>query len=725
MEPNTDVLGGRTREQRKMRVDAAHPEPRSGAPDILGSVETLRTNWFWSTDADGRLSYLSEWLAAELTMEAGALIGRDLTDMFRAEGLSSDANGSIGYAVARRKPFRAVNVRCPVDPQERIWTISGSPQLDAQGNLIGFRGVGADVTAIEQSAGEIARLASYDTVTGLRNRRGMVSLVEQAIAVVAAAREPAPFSVLLIDLDRFKQVNDTLGHPAGDQLLIQVADRLKREVANSDCIGRIGGDEFMLVFAECPGREVLEQTAASIIEGLSKPYFLGDSRCVIGTSIGIVRCDAGDETPETVSRNADLALYAAKRGGRGCARFFTRDMAEAAEDRRSVEQDLLDALDRGQLEINYQPLVAAATNRVAGFEALLRWNHPTRGRISPGLFIPIAEETNLIVRLGEWTLRQACMDAAGWPGDLRVAVNISPVQFANPNLPQIVVSALAASGLRPDRLELEITESVFLDSGEDVDRMFETLKKIGVRLALDDFGTGYSSLGYLKSAPFDKIKIDQSFVRDASDPKSRNRAIITAIVTLANALGMDTTAEGVETVDQLETMRALGVGLIQGYLYSLPVCAQTVSDAVGGGAWEIQPIGPAKQREHRLATFRRIGAVHDDHYYPVILRNLSSTGALIQGIVGVPVGTRFIIDFGDRRWMLATVRRSHHDHQGIAFDESLVSDGQGGFRPRYQVSATMLSRTGLVLQRPAEGGGMQPTHRDVHLALPAFATSGV
>ncbi|WP_066656584.1 MULTISPECIES: putative bifunctional diguanylate cyclase/phosphodiesterase [unclassified Sphingomonas] len=719
------MLGGRGREQRKTQADGARGAPRSSAHDILGSVETLRTNWFWSTDADGRISYISEWLAEQLTTSGDGLIHRELTDMFRAEGLATDANGSIGYAMARRKAFRAMNVRSPIDPEERIWTISGTPQLDASGMFIGFRGVGADVTAIEQSAGEIARLASYDTVTGLRNRRGMASLVEQAIARAAAAREPTPFSVLLIDLDRFKQVNDTLGHPAGDQLLIQVADRLKREVANADCIGRIGGDEFLIVFPDCPGAEALELTAASIIEGLSKPYFLGDSRCVIGASIGIVRCEVGDETPEAISRNADLALYAAKRAGRGCARFFTNDMAEAAKDRRSVEQDLLDALDRGQLEVNYQPLVTAATNRVAGFEALLRWNHPTRGRISPALFIPIAEETNLIVRLGEWTLRQACMDAAGWPGELRVAVNISPIQFANPNLPQIVVSALAASGLRPDRLELEITESVFLDCGAQADKMFETLKKIGVRLALDDFGTGYSSLGYLQSTPFDKIKIDQSFVRDASKPGSRNSAIISAIVTLANALGMDTTAEGVETVDQLETMRALGVGLIQGYLYSLPVNAETVANAVGGGEWDIQPIGPAKQREHRLATFRRIGAVHEDHYYPVILRNLSSTGALIQGIVGVPEGTRFIIDFGERRWMLATVRRSHHDHQGIEFDEALVPDGQGGFRPRYQVSATMLTRTGLVLQRPSEGGSAQPTHREVRLGLPTFATSGV
>jgi hypothetical protein len=247
--------------------------------------------------------------------------------------------------------------------------------------------------------------------------------------------------------------------------------------------------------------------------------------------------------------------------------------------------------------------------------------------------------------------------------------------------------------------------------------MFATLKKIGVRLALDDFGTGYSSLGYLQTAPFDKIKIDQSFVRGAANPKSRNKAIIGSIVALATALGMDTTAEGIETLDQLETMRELGVGLIQGYLYSLPVSAEMVAQSVGDGRWEIKPIGPARQREHRLATFRRIGAVHGDHYYPVILRNLSKNGGLIQGIVGVPEGTRLVIDFGDRHWTVATVRRSHKDHQGIEFEETLEDDGQGGYRPRYRVSARMLTQIGVMIDKA------QPTYDGVRTGLPEFQTS--
>jgi diguanylate cyclase (GGDEF)-like protein len=713
--PDRDLIGGKNRQQRKVRDDrSVAADRRASVPEIVASVEDLKTNWFWSTDSEGRVSYLSGWIADELAAHAGELTGRDLTELLRAEDLL-DASTSIGFLVARRKAFRGINVRFPFDVEERIWTVSGSPQIDEAGNFAGFRGVAADVTAVQESANQIARLAGRDPLTGLRNRRGMNTVVEQAL--MAAARDETGFSILLIDLDRFKQVNDTLGHPAGDQLLIQVADRLRREVSDIDRAGRIGGDEFQIVLTDTVDADVLERLAASIIEGLSQPYTVNGSRCVIGASIGIVICEAADGTPGDLARNADLALYAAKNAGKGCFRFFISDMLEAAEDRRMLEQDLLDALERGELEVNYQPLVAAKTNQVAGFEALLRWNHPNRGRISPALFIPIAEETNLIARLGEWVMRQACVDAAGWPGDLRVAVNVSPIQFANPNLPQIVVNALGHSGLRPDRLELEITESVFLESGASADAMFDTLKKIGVRLALDDFGTGYFSLGYLKSAPFDKIKIDQSFVRGAGDPKSRNRAIITSIVALADALGMDTTAEGVETVDQLEAMRELGVGLIQGYLYSLPVAAEAVTKNVGDGRWEIKPIGPAKQREHRLATFRRIGAVHGDHYYPVILRNLSSTGGLIQGIVGVPEGTRFVIDFGDRYWSVATVKRSHNDHQGIEFDDALVSDGQGGFRPRYRVSASMLTQIGVMIDKS------MPTYQGARAGLPTFQTS--
>ncbi|MBX3594434.1 EAL domain-containing protein [Sphingomonas sp.] len=716
------LIGAKYRSQRR----AGDRQGPGAAPEtacaLLTSVEGLCTNWFWATDEHGRITYVSDWVAKEFSAVDAELVGRTLADIFKVETQTTEMGKSIGFLLAKRKAFRAINARCSHDPDERIWTISGNPQFDGSGAFTGFHGVGADITAVQESAQEIARLASYDALTGLRNRRGTISLVEQALA--ASAKSEGPFAILLVDLDRFKQINDTLGHPVGDQLLVQVAERLSRVIKYADCVGRIGGDEFQIVLTDAPPREELSKLADEIIAAVSRPYFVGDSRCVIGASVGIVIGPQDGEMSEDLARNADLALYAAKAAGKGCHRFFQPDMLEAAEDRRQLEQDLIDALERGELEVNYQPLVSATDNQVKGFEALLRWNHPDRGRISPALFIPIAEETNLIARLGEWVLRQACIDAASWPGNLRVAVNVSPIQFANPNLTQTVVSALAHSGLRADRLELEITESVFIDGGKETDQTFAALKKIGVRLALDDFGTGYSSLGYLKSAPFDKIKIDQSFVRGAGDPKSRNSAIITSIVALAQALGMETTAEGVESVDQLQAMRALGVSLIQGYLYSLPVPASAVATNVSGGRWEIKPIGPARQRENRVATFRRIGAVHGDHYYPVILRNLSPTGALIEGMVNVPVGTRFVIDFGDRQWMLATVRRSYGDHQGVEFDEPLVGDEETGFRTRYRVSAMTAAQLGLVGGRAEERMQHEPLGRAIsNAAFPTFQNS--
>ncbi len=661
------------------------------SPQILSSIESLQTNWFWSTDPAGKLTYISEWLPPEFATTLDSVLGIELTAAFRAEEL--DKSRTLGFLLAKQKPFRGANVRSTYDTAGRVWTISGNPQFDGHGQFTGYVGIGTDVTAVQDSAEQISRLASYDPLTGLRNRRGVAPLIGHAL--LAAEQQNTPFAILLVDLDRFKQINDTLGHPVGDAILEQVAARLTKIVGDADCIGRIGGDEFQIVLPGRDDREQLAVLAEAIIAELSEPYFVNESRCAIGASIGIVVGPADGDTADDIVRNVDLALYAAKGAGRGRACFFSRDLHEAAEDRRQLEQDLMDALERGELEVNYQPLVCAKGDVVTSFEALLRWNHPDRGRVSPAMFIPIAEETNLIARLGEWTLRRACEDAAKWPDNLRIAVNVSPIQFANPNLPQIVLSALAHSGLPPRRLELEITESVFLGDSKDTDQTFAALKKIGVRLALDDFGTGYSSLGYLKTAPFDKIKIDQSFVRGAPDPNSRNNAIITSIVALANALGMDTTAEGIESVDQLETMRKLGVSHIQGYLYSLPVSAAHVSEKVQSGRWEIAPIGPAKQRGNRVATFRRVGAVHGDHYYPVILRNLSSTGALIEGIVEAPVGTRFVIDFGDRQWAVATVRRSRGDHQGIEFDQPLVSDGEGGFATKYRASSLMMAQLGL------------------------------
>ena len=364
-------------------------------------------------------------------------------------------------------------------------------------------------------------------------------------------------------------------------------------------------------------------------------------------------------------RNADLALYAAKGGGRGRFRFFSNEFLEAAKDRRILEEDLRDALAKDELELHYQPIVCTKTDTVTGVEALIRWNHAERGAISPALFIPIAEEANLIEPIGQWALRRACEDAVSWPGELRVAVNVSPIQFANDAFPEIVEAALLATGLTPNRL------------------------------ALDDFGTGYSSLGYLRSAPFDKIKIDQSLVRDACDNGSRNGAIIAAIVALAEALDMDTTAEGIECLDQLELMRKLRVSQIQGYVYSKAVPSATLCDHISTGDWVIVPAGPSNTRNDRVSVYRRAGAVHGDHYYPVVLRNISTSGALMKGLLDVPLGTQFVIDFGDGQLAVATVMRSDKHQQGVEFEQRLVPDGNGGLCTSHRVSPYMLARIGV------------------------------
>jgi hypothetical protein len=315
-----------------------------------------------------------------------------------------------------------------------------------------------------------------------------------------------------------------------------------------------------------------------------------------------------------------------------------------------------------------------------------------------------------------------------WPGGLRIAVNVSPVQFADEGFPVMVANALAHSGLEPERLELEITESVFLQEGGATSDRFKALKALGVRLALDDFGTGYSSLGYLKTAPFDKIKIDQSFVRGATEAGSRNRAIIAAIVALADALGMDTTAEGVESFDQFDLMKSLNVTLVQGYIYSKPIPNDQFTRLLSDGGWTIEPAGPAFQRHDRQAMFRRIGAIHDNHYYPVVLRNLSASGALIEGLVDVPIGTEFVIDLGEGQLAVARVRRSRKRQQGLEFEQPLVPDGNGGLCTRSRASPYQLAAAGL--PQNARGDGVQPIgpHRigggdDGKASMPAFAMS--
>jgi len=696
------------------------------APTLLGEAaegmcatfEALNLGGFWSTDANGRLTYLSEMLRPHLLGD-GSGTGRDFLSLFVPPRAGMDGQRTLPFVFARKGRFETVIARTERKGEDIVWQIAGEPIADDQGGFAGFRGHIVDVTQERQSAEEASQLATTDALTGLSNRRRMTMVLERTFAAFSQARRPC--TVMLIDLDRFKQVNDTLGHAVGDELLKQVAQRLIKVVGDMEKICRLGGDEFQIMLPDVEDRGRLGDLAGRIITMLSEPYSIEGNRCTIGASVGIAVSPYDGATVDDLVRNADLALYAAKHSGRGRFRFYSNEMLETAEQRRHLEETMHDALIKGEFELRYQPLVDTISNQVVGTEALVRWNHPDRGMISPALFIPIAEESTMICRIGEWILRKACEDAVTWPRPIRVAVNVSPVQFADPTFPNTVAMALSSTGLDPDRLELEITESVFLQEGETTETMFQTLKGLGVRLVLDDFGTGYSSLAYLKNAPFDKIKIDQSFVRGATSNTNRNRAIISAIVALAAALKMDTIAEGVETFDQLDMVRDLKINQVQGYIFSKPIPVDELFKDLGEDDWVIEPEGPAKQRHERRAMFRAIGLIHEDHYYPVTLRNLSVSGALIEGLLDVPLGTMFMVDFGEGQFELATVVRSRDSTQGLQFDRELVSDGNGGlctrhrFMPHHLIAAGVPRNTEEFLTKQA---GMLASGK---ISMPRFA----
>jgi diguanylate cyclase (GGDEF)-like protein/PAS domain S-box-containing protein len=422
-----------------------------------------------------------------------------------------------------------------------------------------------DITERRKAEARIAHMAHHDGLTNLPNREFYRDHLHQALERSEGSNKRV--AVLCVDLDLFKNVNDAFGHPMGDRLLKAVAERLKAEVRGDNLVARLGGDEFAIVLASGVSPNEASDFSDRLIRTLSARYDIDGSELIVGASVGIALSPGDGDSCEELMRNADMALYRAKSDGGGVHRFFEREMDRQAQKRRDMERDLRSAFANGEFELHYQPLVDIAADRINGFESLLRWRHPDKGMISPADFIPVAEDIGLIVALGEWVLREACTEAAKWPSDIKIAVNLSPVQFRSRNLVQAVISALAHSGLSPLRLELEITESVFLAETEANLAILHQLRGLGVSISMDDFGTGYSSLSYLRSFPFDKIKIDRSFVKDLAE-RSDCVAIVRAISSLGRSLNITTTAEGVETVDQLDWLRAEGCNQVQGFLFS-------------------------------------------------------------------------------------------------------------------------------------------------------------
>lgn len=431
-------------------------------------------------------------------------------------------------------------------------------------------GISQDITERRSYEERIAHIAMHDALTSLPNRSFFTNHITTLLSDAAGA---GAFALMYIDIDHFKHVNDSMGHPAGDALLIEVAKRLKRLMGPSDIVARLGGDEFALIFMlDREDRLDTETLADNVMRAFAKPFHLDGVQEHVDCSVGIALAPEDGDDVNTLLRNADLALYAAKADGRSTFRFYESAMRFNAERRHGLTLELRQALAAEEFELHYQPVLSLADDRISGFEALVRWRHPQRGLLGPAEFISVAEETGLISNLGEWVLRKACRTAAGWPSDIKVAVNLSPSQFKQVGLLATVVSALDEAGLHPSRLELEITESVLLAQNGQNLQLLHALRDLGVRIAMDDFGTGYSSLSYLRSFPFDKIKMDRSFVSGiGTDPGSM--AIVKAVTGLGSGFNLTTTAEGVETPDQLARLRREGFGEIQGYLFARPMPA--------------------------------------------------------------------------------------------------------------------------------------------------------
>lgn len=541
---------------------------------LLREFEDSGADWLWQTDMSRCVTHVSPRFAFALGQDAKAIDGQPLLKLIAGDswddGKYAKALHDVADRLKKREAFSNLIVPVVINGVNRWWELSASPRFGENGGFLGFRGVGSDVTEQRESADKISHLARFDALTGLPNRLQLNETLAAALTEADKWRRRCAF--FMIDLDRFKAVNDTLGHPIGDRLLAQVARRLQMIMSENELCGRLGGDEFAVVIRDASDSQYVASLAKRIIETLSKPYAVDQNTLFIGASVGSAYGPADGRTVELLMRSADLALYRSKESGGNSHNSYQHKLHASAEERRIMELELRHALEKNQMHIEYQPVVNANSDHMlVGFEALVRWNNAKFGNVSPGKFIPLAEDARLIVPIGEWVLRQACKDAMQWPESTKIAVNISVDQLTSPSFVETIISALHDSGLAAWRLELEVTESIFLRDGGLAIKILERIRALGVKLSLDDFGTGYSSLGYLSNVRFDTIKVDRSFVQGAAQNKRESLAIIRAVVAMAESLELSTTAEGVETESELLLLQQLGCTKIQGYYFGRPM----------------------------------------------------------------------------------------------------------------------------------------------------------
>ncbi|GAA4017486.1 EAL domain-containing protein [Sphingomonas swuensis] len=538
--------------------------------NLLREFDASGSEWLWELAPNLTVAHLSDGLAAAIGERPQDLIGRPIIDLLDPDHSVSAVSAGMRNILDSLRSSRSFrDLAIPAKGGRAWWLLSGKPQFDAAGRLTCWRGVGSDITLSRLTGHDSITAARHDPMTGLANRLLVRELLEEAL--IRGRPMGGGCALMLVDLDRFKLVNDTLGHEVGDELLCEVARRLER-IAPAHQVGRLGGDEFALVLTGATDRETLSNLAEAVIVVLSAPYRISGAELNIGATIGIAIAPLDGITQEGLTRSADLALYSAKKAGRGSFLFFEGAMAEEAAANRALESDLRSALKLGELSLAYQPIVHARSHEVIAREALLRWTHPVRGEVAPDLFVPVIEDAGLIGQVGNWVLREACREAAGWVDGARVAVNVSSAQLAaGPALVGHVIHALAASGLEARRLELEVTESIFLAGDATTRTTLDQLRAVGVRLVLDDFGMGYSSYACLTNGEFNTLKIDRSFTVAAAAPgRPAERAIVESILTLARGLDLDVTAEGIETGEQAALMVALGCGQLQGFLFGRP-----------------------------------------------------------------------------------------------------------------------------------------------------------
>ena len=543
---------------------------------LLREFEENGADWLWQIDSSRRLRSVSPRFAYALNREPHAAEGESFVELLAGKtwetGKLNQSLGDLAEKLNRRESFANMLVCIDLNGRKRWWELSGTPILDERNQYVGFRGVGSDVTEQRESSEKIAYLARYDTLTRLPNRLLLNETLNEALDYAGEWRTRCAF--LMLDLDRFKAVNDTLGHQVGDKLLEQVGERLTALMGENEMCGRLGGDEFGVVIRDLSDAKRITELSQQIIKAISAPYNVDDHMLYVGTSVGSAIGPRDGKTVEELMRNADLALYQAKDLGGAEHCGFEPSLHALAEEQRQLEDSLRSALDNDEFELVYQPVVDANGETVVSFEALLRWNSRLHGHVSPVKFIPMAEETRLILPIGKWVLREACRRAMQWPPHVMVNVNVAPPQLLEPGFAKMVEEILDETGLPADRLEIEVTESVFLSDATVARTALESIMSLGCSVALDDFGTGYSSLGYLRTLRFSTIKVDRLFVQGAAQGNRESLAIIRAVVAMTESLGMTTTAEGVENADEAALIRGLGCTKIQGYYFGRPMAAR-------------------------------------------------------------------------------------------------------------------------------------------------------